>query len=63
MTYTHLRDVVILLASSITYICHRKILLLSQIFVTYTHLRYLVILLDSLVTYIRHYGILLLSHF
>ena len=53
MTYTHLRNLVILLASLVTYIHQGGILLLAQKnFVTYTHLRDLVILLTSSVTYI-----------
>ena len=63
MTYTHLRDLVILMASSVTYIRLGKILLLSQFFMTYAHLRNLVIPMALSVTYIHLGGILLLSQF
>ena len=43
MTYTHLWDLVISLASLVTYIRLGKILLLNPFFMTYTHLRDLVI--------------------
>ena len=53
MTYTHLWDLVISLASSVTYIPLDGILLLSPFFMTYAHLRDLVFSLVSSVTYIR----------
>ena len=63
MTCTHLRDFVISLALSVTYIRLGGIMLLSHFLMTYTHLRDLVISLASLVTYIYVGRILLLSHF
>jgi len=63
VTYTYLRDLVILMASSVTYIHLDGILLLSQFFVTHTHLRNLIILMASSITYISLDEILLLSQF
>ena len=64
VTYTHLRDLVMFVPSSVTYIRQGGILLLSLFsFVTYTHLRDLVMSVPSSVTYIRQGGILLLNLF
>ena len=61
LTYTLARDVIILVASFVTYIRQCGILLLGLL--TYTLSRDFVMPVASLVTYIRHGGILLLSHF